>query len=205
MDLPTYLAFVAACIAIVIVPGPTVTVIVANALRHGTRAGLLNVAGTQAGVGMMIAILTLGLAAVVSMMAEVFDILRLLGAAYLVWLGIKLWRSDGDLGAAGARQRSSPFGFVAQGFVVIWSNPKALLLFGAFIPQFVDPEAGDAAARTALLGFTFMAVATVLDGTYAVLAGRAGRLLTRGRVRLVEKASGTLLVGGGAWLASRTA
>ena len=204
MDLPTYLAFVLACVAIVIVPGPTVTVIVATALRHGAGAGLLNVAGTQAGIGIMIVILTFGLAAVVSLMGEVFDVLRLLGAAYLVWLGIRLWRSDGDLGAAGARRQSSRLGFVAQGFVVIWSNPKALLFFGAFIPQFVDPSAGDAAAQTALLGFTFMAVATVLDGAYAVLAGRAGRLLTRGRVRLVEKVSGSLLVGGGGWLALRT-
>lgn len=203
MDGATYLAYVAACIAIVIVPGPTVTVIIANALRHGSRAGLLNVVGTQIGIGLMIGILTLGLAAVVAVMAEVFDVLRLLGAAYLIWLGIKLWRSKGELHSDTAKP-APKLGFIAQGFVVIWSNPKALLFFGAFIPQFVDPTAGDAAAQTALLGFTFMAVATVLDGGYALLAGRAGRLLTSARVRLVEKISGSLLIGGGAWLATRS-
>ncbi len=201
MDLPTYLAFILACTAIVVVPGPTVTVIVANALRHGAKAGALNVVGTQIGLTIMIAILTLGLAAVVSVMAEIFDVLRLLGAAYLTWLGIKLLRSKGELGQAAEPPR---LGFVAQGFVVIWSNPKALLFFGAFIPQFVDPSAGDAVFQTALLGCTFMAVATVFDLGYAVMAGRAGQMLTRSRVRLVEKISGTLLIGGGGWLALRS-
>ncbi|MEM7567131.1 MAG: LysE family translocator [Pseudomonadota bacterium] len=201
MDLSTYLAFVAACIAIVVVPGPTVTVIIANALRHGWKAGALNVLGTQAGLCIMIAIVTFGLAAVVSIMGEVFDIVRLLGAAYLIWLGIRMWRSKGDLGAAKPLPR---FGFFTQGFVVIWSNPKALLFFGAFIPQFVDPAAGDAALQTALLGGTFMVVATVFDMAYAVLAGRAGQALTRSRVRIVERVSGTLLIGGGGWLALRS-
>ncbi|WP_420393466.1 LysE family translocator [Acuticoccus sp.] len=91
-------------------------------------------------------------------------------------------------------------GYAAQGFLVIWSNPKALLFFGAFIPQFVD-RTEPVWLQVAVLGSIFMAVATVLDGAYAVLAGRAGRLLTRARVRLVERISGGLLVVGGAALA----
>jgi homoserine/homoserine lactone efflux protein len=194
-----YLAYVAACIAIVIVPGPTVTVIIANSLRHGARAGLLNVAGTQAGLAIMLAVLAAGLHVIVAGLAQVFDIVRIAGAAYLVWLGLKLWRSDGTLGSAAGRARAGG-SFFWQGFLVILSNPKALFFMGAFIPQFLNPS-GNAIAQTLLLGATFMVVATVLDGAYAVLAGGAGRLLSRTRVRILEVISGTCLIGGGLWLA----
>lgn len=192
-------SYIVACILIVVVPGPSVTVIVANSMRHGARAGLLNVAGTQLGLALMIGVLACGLSAVVSAMASVFDILRLLGAAYLVWLGIRMWRSDGSLGT-GESTPAAGNSFVLQGFVVIWSNPKALLFFGAFIPQFIDP-AGGAVAQTVLLGAIFMAVATVFDSLYAFAAGGAGARLTRARVRLAERISGTFLIGGGLWLA----
>ncbi len=199
IPLSTYLAYVAACIAVVIVPGPTVTVIIANSLKHGSRAGLLNVAGTQLGLAIMLTVLAGGLATIVAHAGQIFDVLRLLGAAYLVWLGLKLWRSDGNLGEAmdGTRPGGS---FFWQGFLVILSNPKALLFFGAFIPQFVDPR-GEPLLQTLLLGTTFMVVATLLDGAYAIAAGRAGGLLSRGNIRAVERISGTILIGGGLWLA----
>ncbi|MEJ8573284.1 LysE family translocator [Microbaculum marinum] len=199
MTLEIYLAFVAACVLIVIVPGPTVTVIIANSLSYGTRAGLLNVAGTQLGLAVMIGVLLVGLASIIETMGWWFDWLRLAGAAYLVWLGYKLIRSGGGLDAAEAR-RPPRGGFFLQGLLVIFANPKALLFFGAFIPQFVDPQ-GDYVRQVLLLGATFMAVATVLDGTYAVLSGGAGAFLTRQRVRLVSRVSGVFLIGGGIWLA----
>jgi threonine/homoserine/homoserine lactone efflux protein len=193
------LPFVLACFVIVIVPGPSVTVIIANSMRHGTRAGLLNVLGTQIGLATMIAVLALGLSAVVALMGSLFDVLRLIGAAYLVWLGVKMWMSGGRLGTAEATAR--PGGsFVLQGFIVLWSNPKALLFFGAFLPQFIDP-AGNPILQTALLGFIFMAIATVFDSAYALAAGGTGAWLSRERVRLVERISGTFLIGGGLWLA----
>ncbi|MCT8998470.1 LysE family translocator [Chelativorans intermedius] len=198
-DLAALLSYIVACFVIVIVPGPSVTVIVANSLRHGARAGLLNVLGTQIGLVLMIAVLAFGLAAVVGAMGNVFEVLRLLGAAYLIWLGIRMWRSDGSLGAADgvpAARRS----FVLQGFVVIWSNPKALLFFGAFIPQFIDP-AGSTLWQTMLLGGIFMAIATVCDSLYAFAASGAGARLTQARVKLAERISGTFLIGGGLWLA----
>jgi threonine/homoserine/homoserine lactone efflux protein len=199
MPVETLLTFVAASIAIVIVPGPTITVIIANSLRHGVRAGLMNIAGTQLGLIMMLAILTVGLSTIIGRMAFLFDWLRLIGAAYLIWLGIKLWRSDGrlDRGAAAAVTDGN---FFWQGLLVIWSNPKALLFFGAFIPQFVDPSAG-AVPQTILLGLIFMAVATVLDSGYALAAGRAGGWLTGSKIRCLERISGSFLIGGGIWLA----
>jgi threonine/homoserine/homoserine lactone efflux protein len=199
LGLDVYLAYVVACFVIAIVPGPTVTVIVANSLAHGTRAGLLNVAGTQAGLALMMATVVVGLSTVIAVMGVWFDWIRIAGAAYLVWLGWKLLRSPDDLGRAGGAPAPRG-GFFLQGLLVILSNPKGLLWFGAFIPQFVDPQ-GDYVAQIVLLGVTAMAVALVSDGAYAVLTGRAGALLSRGHVRLVSRLSGACLVGGGVWLA----
>ena len=95
MSVELYLAYVLACFVIAIIPGPTVTLIVANSLTHGTRAGLLNVAGTQLGLGLMMMVLVVGLSSVIATMGIWFDWLRLFGAAYLVWIGWKLLRSSG--------------------------------------------------------------------------------------------------------------
>jgi homoserine/homoserine lactone efflux protein len=199
MAIHLYLTFVAACVVIVIVPGPTVTLIVANSLRHGTRAGLLNIAGTQLGFTCMIAIVLAGLASLIDTMGVWFDYVRLAGAAYLVWLGIKLLRSSGALTAVQSAPKPR-VGFFTQGFLVAMSNPKALLLFGALFPQFIDP-AGDYVAQVLLLGLTAMVIALVFDSAYAILTGTAGALLSQRRVRLLSRASGLCLIGGGAWLA----
>ena len=142
--------------------------------------------------------LVAGLSAIVTRAGYIFDIMRIIGALYLIWLGIKLWLSDGRLGEAASA--SPDRNFFMQGFWVVLSNPKALLFFGAFIPQFIDTSA-NAAWQTAWLALTFMAVAVVLDGAYAIAAGWAGSRLTQQRVRLVERLSGSFLVAGGVWLA----
>jgi len=199
VTLEVYLAYVLACAVITLIPGPTVTVIIANSLAHGTRAGLLNVAGTQLGLGVMMGILVVGLSSVIAAMGWLFDWLRMAGAVYLVWIGYKLLRSPEAI--ADARSVALPRGgFVLQGFLVLLSNPKALLWFGAFIPQFVDPK-GPYVSQIALLGLTAMAVAFVSDGAYAVLTGRAGVMLSKKKVRWILRLGGTLLVGGGVWLA----
>lgn len=199
MSLNLYLAYLAACIVLVVVPGPTVTVIVANSLRYGARAGLLNVAGTQLGLAVMIGIVILGLASLLEAIGWWFEVLRLAGAAYLIWLGIKLFRSTGDLGAAGAASMPRG-GFFLQGFVVLMSNPKIIVLFGALFPQFIDPK-GDYLEQVLLLGITAMVTAAIFDSIYAVTAGRAGAALSRTRVRLLSRISGGFLIGGGVWLA----
>ncbi|HSO48852.1 MAG TPA: LysE family translocator, partial [Rhizobiaceae bacterium] len=170
LSLASVLAIAIASFVIVIVPGPTVTVIIANSLRDGARAGLLNVAGTQAGLVPMVLIVALGLNTVVALMAEWFFWIKLAGAAYLIWLGYRLWRSDGSIGDVAQVKRPS-MGYFWQGLLVIWSNPKALLFFGAFLPQFIDP-AGNAFAQMVTGGVIFMVVATVFDSLYALLAGR---------------------------------
>ena len=128
-----------------------------------------------------------------------FDWLRLAGAAYLIWLGWRLLRATGSLEQPG-RAAAPRGGFFLQGFLVMLSNPKVLLFFGAFIPQFVDPQR-DPAWQVALLGVTAMAIATVSDGGYAILTGRAGTLLAHRHVRRLSQASGLCLIAGGLWLA----
>jgi threonine/homoserine/homoserine lactone efflux protein len=194
-----YLAYVVACFVIAIIPGPTVTVIVANSLAHGTRAGLLNVAGTQLALAVMMLVLIVGLTSVIGAMEWLFDWLRLAGALYLLHIGWKLLRAPDALGDA-AKVPMPRGGFFLQGFLVLMSNPKALFWFGAFIPQFIDPR-GNYTAQIVLLGVTAMAVALVSDGAYAVLTGRAGKLLSGKRIRIVSRLSGTFLIGGGLWLA----
>lgn len=199
MTLELYLAYLLACLLITLIPGPTVTLIVANSLRHGARAGLLNVAGTQAGLALMMLILMVGLSSVIAAMAWLFDWLRLVGAVYLVWLGWKLLR--GSSREVEIEKAAPPRGgFFTQGFLVLMANPKALLWFGAFIPQFVDPK-GNYIGQIALLGLSAMSIAAITDGAYAVLTGRAGAFLSRTRVKLLSRAGGVLLVGGGLWLA----
>ena len=202
MSTESYFAFCLAALALALVPGPTVTVIIANSLRFGTRAGLLNVAGTQLGVVIWLAIAALGLGAAIQLMGVWFDVVRWAGAAYLVWLGIKLFRSNGDLAVAvdRARPRGS---FLLQGFVVIMSNPKMLVLFGALIPPFLSAD-GNLMQQTLLLGGTFMVIAAVGDTCYALMAGKAGTWLSRSRIRAVEIASGICLTAGGVWLALRS-
>jgi threonine/homoserine/homoserine lactone efflux protein len=199
MSLSLYLAYVAACVVIVVVPGPTVTLTVSNALTHGTRAALVTVAGSQAGVAVMIAIVLVGLTSLIETVGVWFDWLRLAGAAYLVWLGWKLLRAKNGIGGVANAPRPRG-GFFLQGFLVLMSNPKALLLFGAFIPQFVDPN-GNYVAQVILLGVTFMAVATLGDSAYALVAGRARTLMSPRRVRAVSRVSGAFLIGGGVWMA----
>ena len=133
-----YAAYLLACLVVVLVPGPTVTLIIANSIRHGTRAGLLSMLGTQVGLALMIGVVGIGLTSLIEGMGHGFDWLRIAGAAYLVWLGWKTIRSSGEDGPTAA-PKPPRGGFLIQGVLVALSNPKTLLFFGAFFPQFIDP------------------------------------------------------------------
>lgn len=201
MSLESYIAFCLAAAALALVPGPTVTVIIANSLRFGARAGMMNVAGTQVGFLIWLGIVVVGLGAALEVMGLWFDVLRYAGAAYLCWLAIKLFRSNGDLAVAVDRARPNG-SFFLQGFIVIISNPKMLVLFGALIPPFITPG-HNPIAQILLLGLTFMGIALVGDTLYALMAGRAGAWLSRSRIRTLEVASGCFLMAGGLWMALR--
>ncbi len=200
MSLNVYLAFVAACIALAMLPGPVVTLLIANGLRHGTRAAVINIAGVQVGLAIMIGTVAVGLTSLMATMGYWFDWVRFAGAAYLVWLGIKLIRSPVEGVDTGAPPPPPRGGFFLQGFVVLLSNPKVLVFFGAFIPQFMDMQK-DHVSQVTLLGVTFMVIAGITDAVYALLAGRARVFFSARRTRLLSRISGGFMIGGGIWLA----
>ena len=200
MSLNLYLAFVAACIALALLPGPVVTLVIANGLRHGTRAALTNIAGVQAGLTIVIGVVAVGLTSLMATMGYWFDWVRFAGAAYLVWLGIKLVRFPVEGVNAEAPPPPPRGGFFLQGLLVLLSNPKVLVFFGAFIPQFMDMNR-DHFSQVALLGVTFMVTAAITDTVYAVLAGRVRRFFSARRTRLLSRISGGFMIGGGVWLA----
>jgi homoserine/homoserine lactone efflux protein len=199
MSFELYGAYLVACFLIMLLPGPNVMLVISNTLRHGTRAGLLNVAGTQLGLAIVIALVGFGLASVMSALGNWFLWIRLAGAAYLIWVGIKLFRANPQT-LEDPAPRKPRGGFFGQALLVTLSNPKLLLFFGAFFPQFIDP-AGNTALQIAIMGVTSMAVAALCDSTYALVSGRARHLLSRSRVRWLNRVSGSFMVGGGLWLA----
>jgi threonine/homoserine/homoserine lactone efflux protein len=199
MSLQLYLAFVVTCIALALLPGPIVTLLIANGLRHGTRAALINIAGVQVGLAIVIGIVAIGLTTLMATLGYWFDWVRLAGAAYLVWLGIKLIRSPVE-GVGSDAPPPPRGGFFLQGLLVSLSNPKVLVFFGAFIPQFVDMSR-DHVSQVTLLGVTFMLIAAITDALYALLAGRARTFFSARRTRLLSRVSGGFMIGGGIWLA----
>ena len=200
MSLELYLAYVVACVALALLPGPVVTLVIANGLRYGTAAALTNILGAQVGLAVVIAIVAVGLTSLVATMGFWFDWVRLAGAAYLVWLGINLIFRPVKAAETGAPPSAPRGGFFLQGLMVLLTNPKVLVFFGAFIPQFVDVN-GNQYSQIAILGLTFMVIAAVTDGAYGLLAGRARALLSAKRMRLLSRVSGGFMIGGGVWLA----
>lgn len=200
MGLELYLAFVLATAVLIAMPGPNVTLIVAHAIAHGSRRAMLTVAGTESAQAVQLGFVALGMTTLIVAFAAVFEWVRWIGVAYLIWLGIQRWRA----GAAGPRpavELTPPKTMFWQGFFVGVTNPKTWLFYAAFFPQFVDP-AVPVGQQLLLLSVTYLAIATALDGGYALLAGRARGWLRVGRRRnLADRISGTMLIGAGVWLA----
>ena len=201
IDPTTLLPYIVASILFSVVPGPSVSVVVANALAGGTRAGLLTILGTEIAMLVMVTIVALGLDMVMSVVAEAFTVIKLVGAAYLIYIGWKMFSSSGRLNFQPG-ERLPVWRYLRQGAVVNLSNPKTLLFLGAFLPQFVDTSR-PAFGQIMILGLIVMAVATASDCIYAVLAGHARQVLTAARVRLMSRVSGVILMVGGVWLAAQ--
>jgi len=200
IDPAILLPYIAACFLFSIVPGPSVTVVVANSLVRGTKAGLLTILGTEIAMLSMVIIVALGLEVVMGLVSEAFTIIKFVGAAYLVWIGFKMFTSSGKLEMGQPGERLPLGRYIWQGALINWSNPKTLLFLGAFLPQFVDMSR-PAFEQIMVLGLIVMAVATFTDAIYAILAGSARQLLTQARVRMMNRVSGIILMIGGVWLA----
>ncbi|MBZ9750892.1 LysE family translocator [Deinococcus sp. HMF7604] len=177
-DLPTLLAFTAASLALLLVPGPSVLFIVARSLHQGRRAGLVSALGVQVGGLVHVLAATLGVSALVLSSALLFSVLKWVGAIYLVVLGLRTWLARDPGPADRAAPPAQPLRrLFTQGAVVNLLNPKTALFFLAFLPQFVRPDQGPVWAQTLLLGGFFLVLATLSDSAYALLAGSVGRRL----------------------------
>jgi threonine/homoserine/homoserine lactone efflux protein len=197
MSLALLAAFVAATAALMLIPGPNVALIVANSLRYGARGGLITVAGTSAAMASQLAVASLGVTALLGELGQAFEVLRWLGVVYLVVLGARAWAAPAD--DLSRTQAVSPGKTFARGFFVSLTNPKTLAFYAAFLPQFLDPGAA-LGRQMAILSFAFVATALVIDGGWAVLAGRARGVLGRfGRAR--NRLTGGVLIGAAVGLA----
>ena len=190
-----YLAFVLATAILMLIPGPNVALIVANSVAYGTRYGLLTVLGTSSAMLLQLALTAIGMTALLSWLSQMFEWLRWLGVAYLLFLGIRQWLAAPVDLTRTKPQMKSLRAIYGRGFLISLTNPKTLLFYGAFFPQFIAADLPPG-PQIALLAGSFMAIAILVDGGWAILSGRARGLLgSRGRLR--NRLTGGLLIGAG--------
>lgn len=204
--------FVATCILLAVTPGPNMALIIAATLSGGLPGGLATLAGTMTGLIALVAVAAVGMTSVMLLMAEWFDVIRWVGALYLVVLGARqLWGWWTTRRVAGLATKSpvpvpvaramSLGGRYVQGVAVSLSNPKVLLFLGAFFPQFVSPSAAPG-PQLAVLAVLFVVVLTAVDVAYTIALARARAAIDMRRLRLLDAFSGLLLVAGGLVLAT---
>jgi threonine/homoserine/homoserine lactone efflux protein len=199
-------AFAALAFVLIVVPGPSVMFVVSRGVALGRRAALLTVAGNAAGVYVQVLLVAIGLGAVVRQSIVLLGAVKLLGAAYLVWLGVHAIRHRHELsgGVDVAVRVRSARSVVADGFVVGVANPKAIVFFAAILPQYVDVTGAPIGLQMAVLGLVFVAIALVSDGVWGLAAGSARLWFARSPRRLARLggAGGLTMVGLGVHLAA---
>jgi threonine/homoserine/homoserine lactone efflux protein len=197
MSLEVWLAFTAASIVLLVIPGPTILLVVSYALGQGWRAAFPMAVGVALGDFTAMTVSMLGLGALLAASATVFTALKWLGAAYLVYLGVKLWRAGAQLDAKPRHDRAAAATMLGHAWLVTALNPKGITFFVAFLPQFIDRSA-DFLTQMLIFEATFLTLAFANAMTYALVAARARQLVGRpGIIRLFNRAGGTLLVGAG--------
>lgn len=197
MTLELWLAFCAATMILLVIPGPTILLVVSYALGRGWAVAMPMAVGVALGDLTAMSLSLLGVGALLATSADLFTALRWIGGAYLVWLGIKLWRAGGPLDAKVRTNALPPLTMLAHAWLVTTLNPKSILFFVAFVPQFIDPAAGFA-RQAAILTATFVTLAFVNALGYAVLGTRARGLVRSPRaMRIVNRTGGSALIGAG--------
>ena len=206
LPLPNLLAFLAAAVVLVVMPGPTVLFVVGRSLALGRRGGLLSVLGNALGILPIIVAVSFGVGAIVAESVVVFTILKFAGAAYLVYLGVQAIRhrkQTAETVQNGSAAPKSSLRLIGEGFVVGISNPKTIAFFVAVLPQFVAPEAGWVPGQMLLLGGIFVVLALLSDGAWAFAAGSARDWFARSpkRVERLGATGGAMMIGLGGVLA----
>ena len=195
-DAETFALFLVAALALIVVPGPAVIYIVAQSIDQGRVAGLVSTLGIGAGGLVHVAAAAIGLSSLLVSSAEAYTVIKYAGAAYLIFLGVRRLLGRDEAVDPEARTRRPLGSLFRQGVVVNVLNPKTALFFFAFLPQFVDTDAGAVGLQIATLGLVFILLALLSDGTYAVVAGTLSRNL-RGNARALRVqryVSGTVFV-----------
>lgn len=205
MPLDLWLAFVTASLAILLLPGPTVLLVVGYAMGAGRRAAFGALGGVLAGDMVALIVSAVGLGAVLASSATVFTVMKFAGAAYLIWLGIRMWRAPVDPHAVEAAEAVATSGTrggesrrrALHGFIVTALNPKLIAFFVAFLPQFMTPDA-PVLPQLLVLAPTFLAVSIVTNGFYALAAGAArDRLRSPKALKTINRVGAGCLIGAG--------
>lgn len=196
MNPELFTAFLLITFILVITPGPIVTLVIATGATQGIRAALTTVAGTVAGNAVLIAAIAFGLTWVLKSSVLLFEVIRWAGAAYLIWLGIQVWRSAGKTSAAPVPGQVHFW----RGFLVALSNPKTAAFFTAFLPQFIDKTLPPDFQLTVMCAVSVL-MAAMTDTGWAIASG-LGRawFMKPARAKLLGRLSGSMLIGGGIWL-----
>lgn len=199
MSLETWLAFAAASAVLLVIPGPTILTVISYSVAHGGRANAPLVAAVALGDSTALVLSLLGLGALLAASAFAFTVVKLVGGTYLIYLGIKLLRSGVSPGIGAPQAPASRWRLFANTYLVTALNPKGIVFFVAFLPQFINP-AGDVPRQLWLLAITFVVMATANAALYAVFAASARRLLASASAqRRFNFAGGALLSAAGAW------
>lgn len=201
MDSFLFIGFILASVALIVVPGPNVLVVVSTSISHGTKRGVQTVLGTSSAMIIQLIIAALGTSWLVAAITDGFEWLRWLGVAYLMYLGVSyfsnLFNNENN-----EALKSTASGTFIRGFIVSLTNPKTILFFSAFLPQFVA-ESGEYTIQIIILSVTFLLLATLLDGLYAIIAGHVKEHIQGYRAKKIQKGiSGILYLGAGVWLAA---
>lgn len=198
MAFETWAAFAVASAIMLAIPGPTILLVVSYALSHGRRVASAIVAGVALGDFTAMTASMLGVGALLATSATLFTVLKWIGAAYLVYLGIKLWRAPvGDGAIPQAEKETNARRIFLHAYVVTALNPKSIIFFVAFLPQFLDPAA-PALTQMVVFETTFVILATLNAAAYALLASMARGAIRKPSVqRIVNRTGGSLLIGAG--------
>lgn len=201
MSVQLFTAYVVACTALLFVPGPTLLLVISYSLAHGRRSAFAVIGGVLLGDTVALTASLLGVGALLMASARLFVAVKIAGAIYLVYLGVKMWRSSGAVATTAMSVPLSRLKMATDAFTVTVLNPKSGVFFVAFLPQFMDP-ASPILPQTLLLGATFLFLAFVSVTLYALVAIRVRRRLSDPRVaRALNRVGGGALVGAGVFAA----
>ncbi|MFL9965336.1 LysE family translocator [Paraburkholderia sediminicola] len=207
MTLHTWWLFVATVFVVSAIPGPNMLLVMTHGAQHGLRRSSATMAGCLSALVLMLAVSAAGLGVFLAAWPAMFNALRMIGAAYLVYLGIKAWRAPGEESAAGsiddlaAKPARSRFALFRNGFLVAGSNPKAILFAAALLPQFINP-AQPKLPQFGVLVATFAAIEVSWYLVYAGFGTRIGvRLKSRNVARMFNRLTGGVFIGFGAMMA----